>query len=311
MMRLSSVLTSSPSKAAAAKSVICLKSSNYPLLFGRAFSMYYAEQLGLAFCYQSMQADNQSAAMAALQTSFLGSTSCYWLGSFDDLSKSKQKVWAEFFKKYTGPHTLIVFSSASFSAPDIETIELPDVVDGLLFQKIAQMLGQKKVSFQSPLFGQTNKISLDEAYLFVKYDGVLGKGSATFAKDWLPDMVVPEVSLFSLSQALFDRKASSFFRLWKQLAHRYAAPFWITFWSEQMWRAYHYILYQKKGKQLDAKKMGYRLPFSFLNRAWRNYTLEELKSYHHFLYDMDHHVKNGGSTHILDLFYAMVLEKNR
>jgi len=308
MMKLSSFLTQKTVNNEAVKAVVCLQGTAYPLLFGRAFAQSYAELIGMPLSYQSMQAENQSAAMAALQTSFLGTASCYWLGNFDDLSKGKQKVWAEFLKAYTGPHTLLFYSAASFDGSEFfETIELPDAVDVSLFSKIAQMLGAEVVSFRSQLFRQTNALSLDEAYLFVKYDAVLGKGSQEFVTDWLPDMIVPEVSLFSLSQALFDRKASSFFRLWKQLSHRYSAPFWTTFWSEQMWRAYHYVTFQKKGKPLEAKKIGYRLPFSFLNRTWRNHKLDDLKAYHHFLYDIDFHVKNGGAEHALDLFYATVL----
>ncbi len=309
MMQSFSFLNDSFQLINSSKQVICFKSSVYPLLFGRACASYCAQLFGLSFSYQRMQTNNQAAAMAALQTSFLGTSNCYWLGSLDELSPSKQKVWTEFFKSYHGPHRLIFFSSTFVSSKigSIETIELPDKVDASLFQNIAQMLGAQTISFRVPLFKQTKKVSLDEAYLFVKYDAVLGKRSAQFARDWLPDMIVPEVSLFSLSQALFDRKPSSFFELWKQLAHRYTAPFWITFWSEQLWRAYCYVRFQKRGKQLEAKKIGYRLPFSFLNRTWRNYTLEELKAYHHFLYEIDYQVKNGGSAYALDLFYATIL----
>lgn len=306
-MKLLSFLSDTKNTQKTVKSAICLQGVSYPLLFGRACAQRYAELIGMSFSYQNMQAENQSAAMAALQTSFLGSTSCYWLGNFDDLSKGKQKVWAEFLKAYSGPHVVLFYSAASFNGgAQFETIELPDAVDVSLFSKIAQMLGVSNVSFASQLYRQTSSLSLDEAYLFVKYDAVLGKGSQEFVTDWLPDMIVPEVSLFSLSQALFDRKASSFFRLWKQLSHRYSAPFWTTFWSEQMWRAYHYVTFQKKGKQLEAKKIGYRLPFSFLNRTWRNHKLDDLKAYHHFLYEIDFHVKNGGADHALDLFYATV-----
>ncbi len=308
MIQLSSFLTDSTQLTDIIKQrVICFKSSVYPPLFGRACASYCAELLGLSLSYQSMQIDKQIAAMAALQTSFLGTTFCYWLGSLDELSTSKQKVWTEFFKSYHGPHTLIFFSSDFSKIRSIATVDLPDKVDAVLFQNIAQMLGAKTVSFRAQLFKQTEKVLLDEVYFFVKYDAVLGKQSAQFARDWLPDMIVPEVSLFSLSQALFDRKPSSFFRLWKQIAHRYTAPFWITFWSEQLWRAYCYIRFQKMGKRLEAKKIGYRLPFSFLNRTWRNYTLEELKEYHHFLYEIDYHVKNSGSAYALDLFYSTVL----
>lgn len=310
-MKLSSFLTDTTVTRNTTQPVFCLQGKMYPLLFGRACAQQYAKRIGLPFSYQSMHGDNQSAAMAALQTSFLGTTSCYWLGNLDELSKSKQKVWVDFLKAYSGPHVVFFYSTISFDeAGSCRMIELPDTVDIALFHRIAQMLGSKRVSFSSHVFQQTQALSLDEAYLFVQYDAVLGKESDEFVSDWLPDMIVPEVSLFSLSQALFDRKALSFFKLWKQLSHRYSVPFWTTFWSEQMWRAYHYVMYQKKGKQLEAKKIGYRLPFSFLNRSWRNHALDDLKAHHHFLYDIDFHVKNGGAEHALDLFYATVFSQS-
>ncbi len=300
MTRLTSFLTD---KAAFFQKVICFKGVRYPFLFTRACAADYARQQGLSFAHQHMNVENSVAAIAALQTTFLGAHFCYWLGSFDELSKSKQKIWTAFLSQYEGPHTLLFFSSAFFGAK-VAIVELPDYVDISLFQKITDMVQKKVVSFRGPLFRHTDTLSLDESYLLVQYDTVLGKGSAEFVRDWLPDIIVPELSLFSLSQAFFDRKASSFFARWRQLASRYAAPFWITFWSEQLWRAYCYVRFQKMGKHAEAKKIGYRLPFSLLHRTRCNYTLDELKAQHAFLYDIDYQVKNGGSAYALDLFYA-------
>jgi hypothetical protein len=288
--------------------VVCLQSEQYPLLFGRKFTQYVAEKRTIPFAYQSMKSDNQAATMAALQTSFLGSHSCYWLGSLDELPKSKQQQWIDFFSTYTGPHYLVFSTAISCaSIQTIEVVEVPHALDAASLSSISPLFAGKSLSFKGDLFLQTDKLSVDELCLFMEYDAVLGRGASRFAKEWLSQMVVPELSLFSLSQALFDRKAASFFRLWKQLAQKYGAPFWITFWSEQMWRAYHYVALQQKGKQAEAKKVGYRLPFSFLNRTWRRYSLDELQQLHHFLYDIDFHIKNGGHAYALDLFYATLL----
>ena len=72
-MKLLSFLSDTKNTQKTVKSAICLQGVSYPLLFGRACAQRYAELIGMPCSYQSMQAENQSAAMAALQTSFRGS----------------------------------------------------------------------------------------------------------------------------------------------------------------------------------------------------------------------------------------------
>ncbi len=291
------------------KPIICLSGYSYPLLFGRAFAQQMAKSLGYTLSYQNVQNDNSGAAMASLRTTFLGQKHCYWLGSIDNIGKKQQQEWLSFLEQYNGPHILLFFGQNLLKnkQENWNIISLPEDVGLPVFKNMAQFFEAREASFEQILFRQSEKITLDTAYLFLQYAQVVGQNSKQFATDWLPDMIVSEVSLFALSQALFDRNKTVFFSLWGQMAHRYSVPFWTTFWSEQLWRAYAYIRFQKLKKISEAKKIGYRLPFSFLNRTWRSYSLERLKKAHNFLYEIDHQVKNGGDAFALDLFYAIFL----
>ena len=65
----------------------------------------------------------------------------------------------------------------------------------------------------------------------------------------------------------------------------------------------------KKNDRVGAKKISYRLPFSFLNRDWRKFSLEELKGAHSFLYTLDYKLKNNCEPGYLDLFYMKLFNQ--
>lgn len=308
MITLRDVLSKPPSRQLH-KTVVCLKGASYPLLFGRFFARQFSQLQQIPLESLTMKTDNSALAMAGLQTSFLGQRRCYWLGSDQELSKKQLEYWQRFLLQYNGPH-IILFCTSTIpkKMPDSwQIIELPDTVDARLFQKIAQVTIGKSSSLSAALFKETKGVSIDAAVMLTQYGVVVGKGEREFVKEWLPHMLVADTSLFALSQTLFERKASSFFSLWKKVALQYSPPFWTMFWSEQMWRAYWYVLLQRKNKPADAKKIGYRLPFSFLRYQWRNYSVEDFQKAHTLLYDIDYRLKNGGSEYQLDLFFSLFL----
>jgi hypothetical protein len=120
-------------------------------------------------------------------------------------------------------------------------------------------------------------------------------------------VVAPAQSMFNLSTYLFQKNGDKFFELWKRIAESYSAPFWVAFWSEQLWRASMFVTLNKQRKYNDARKIAFRLPFSFINRDWHNYSADELAAAHDFIYRLDGRLKNGGSDIGLDLFYAQFL----
>jgi hypothetical protein len=120
---------------------------------------------------------------------------------------------------------------------------------------------------------------------------------------------VPELSLFTLSQYFFARDGMRFFKQWSILKDQYAAPFWISFWSEQLWRASSFIELSEQHNFAEAKRISFKLPFSFIQRDWKNVTVQELKRAHDVLYHCDCAIKNGGDPNVLELFYTDYLQR--
>jgi hypothetical protein len=291
--------------------VICLQATEYPMLFCRSFINFLSRTFAVPIISADMDSEHVVPRMAQLQTTFLGQPSWYWLHADTSLTKNTCDTWYSFLLAYTGPNKLILCSTKQIAKIPASwcVVQLPTSVDKSLFVHLANMVALKQSHDRDHLFKMVQKVPLDTAILLCLYVQLIGKNNQTFFDNWLPQLVVPELSLFSLSQALFARKSQQFFLLWHRLGSMYSPQFWISFWSEQFWRAYCYVRLQKNGKGAEAKKIGYRLPFLFLNSGWRTCDLSELQHAHHFLYEIDYHVKQGGSEYSLELLYARFLNK--
>lgn len=289
-------------------SVVCCTGDSYPLLFFSTLSrILNKKQPG------SMVSINHTndvvAIQAGLQSSFLGQTGCYILGSLDDLPRAKQEQWKTFLKSYQGPHTVLFFSNklSSFSS-HWTRVEVPSVLNFVTAQSLAtEYAPQLQKQFLDDLYMYTNGVSLDTFMVLLQYGMLVGKNSKQFFMDFLPKLVVSESSLFSLSQAWFGKQPRQFYRQWNKVRLSYSSQFWIVYWSEQLWRAACFVDLQNNKKPLEAKKVSYRLPFSFINRDWSRYTRAELIAAHNQLYDIDFQSKNGGSDVWIDWFLSRFL----
>src|SRR5581483_4322949 len=114
------------------------------------------------------------------------------------------------------------------------------------------------------IYAQQPQITLDNAYMLMHYAAMVGVPDTTFLTEWLPHLIAQEQSLFTLSTHFFARDAKKFLQQWKDMQPLYGEPFWITFWSEQLWRAAHYCDLMAHKELVEAKKIGFRLPFSFM-----------------------------------------------
>lgn len=287
-------------------SVICLQTKEYPLLFCRSFITFLATLFNKAITPHYMDSDNDAAVMASLQTTFLGQSSWYWLHADETLSKKSYDMWHDFLRRYTGPNVLIFCTSTALAKVPSSwfVLQLPDNSNAGYFRHIEYIMGIKQSFLGHHIFTSVRTMPLDTAVLLCQYAMLLKKNNETFFATWIPKLLPADVSLFSLSQALFERKSKQFFTQWHQVALRYSPQFWISFWSEQLWRASLYIYLQKSGKKEDARKIGFRLPFAFLQSTWRTYCVSELQEAHHLLYDIDYHLKQGGNEYSLELVYA-------
>jgi hypothetical protein len=111
-------------------------------------------------------------------------------------------------------------------------------------------------------------------------------------------------SLSALTEAFFAKDAQRFFSLWSALEKEYPEIFWIIFWSDHVWRAYNVIQFLQEKNFVQAKRMSFRLPYSFINRDWQKNSPSELVQAYQNLYSIDFALKKGSSFTALDLFYV-------
>lgn len=184
-------------------------------------------------------------------------------------------------------------------------VVLPDQIDKKFFKLLfaffirePRALDQRRID---ELFAKADSLDLDRACLLLEYLQVMGGQSKEFFEHWLHQLVVPQSSLFRLSQYFFARQRTSFLKYWHAVKDEYPEQFWISYWSDQVWRAAFYCKYMQDRKLADAKKIGYRLPFSFLQKDYRTITFNELLEIHESLYTLDYNLKHGGSPAGLDV----------
>lgn len=258
-----------------------------------------------------IQQYDQAKIIAKCSTMFLGMRSYYWFYNVTPLDQTHKKLFQTLVASYQGPHCLIFFalqSSGLTCSPEALIVDIPDRCTKDLFLELV-LFTQAGVSdamnfFAQQLFMNSKEISLDTAYRIVQYAPLLGTHQAFFIKQWLPYILDADNSLFTLSQYLFAKHEKMFFKTWATLEADYSDIFWVSFWSEQVWRATMYIHLMKTNNRQEAEKMAHRLPFSFKNKGWFSWKESELIAAHSFLYTADTALKNGGSLFNVELFYS-------
>ncbi|MFC1842129.1 hypothetical protein ACFLYU_00515 [Candidatus Dependentiae bacterium] len=259
----------------------------------------------------NLAAQNASTVKSKLETTFLGQKKFYWLEDVSALKAKDKSSWVAYLKNYTGPNLVAFYSDSAvklgLSNKNL-VIEIDPFVDQRTFIKLVQFCAKPKTkSFNKiilDMFSQNSKLTLDLACILMNYASLAGRKYKDFCDSWLVKIITPEKSLFTLAQYFFNRNPHIFFKLWRDLKDDYPEQFWITYWSEQIWRASNVIVLMQERKIADARKISFRLPFSFMQRSWRNFSFDELSNAHNFLYSIDYSLKNGGDPFSLDLFYS-------
>ncbi|HSC24947.1 MAG TPA: hypothetical protein VLB80_01890 [Candidatus Babeliales bacterium] len=293
--------------------VFCFFGREYPSLFFYYIVLFFKKN-NIHIEHLSCGGGDIARIKALLATMSFTGMITYFLEDFHILTTKKQQELLEYMTSYTGPHCLLLFStntlnelrSSQFSTSVMNNIALPETIasrDLSLVRFLVSDLIQDKTVFALQLAQVIDTMSLDSACLFAYYELVLGSNVEDFFSRWLMYIATPTSSLFVLSQYFFNKKVQLFFRQWAIISPLYAPQFWVTFWADQVWRAYVFCDVMKQKNYVDAKKAQYKLPFSFINRDWSSYSLVELCNAHDFLTIMDFRLKNGGSEIGLEHFY--------
>lgn len=306
-MKSSSWLSSLSTDALTSCTTVYITSNTANPLYMSSLLQSIQRSIGFSFVHLSVS-ERQTDIEHQLAISFLGQKQWYWLGSLDVLPSQRRTYWLEYLKMYQGPHSVWCHTNEPIANQKQSlTITLPDVVDYQEFVKMGSylfpMLSQERCSLFKDVFKERKALSLDAACLILQYACILSvQQIKVFIAEWVDLLLVPEHSLFSLSTLYFSKDTSAFLSLWALLKHVYSVHFWITYWSEQLFRAHQYIDAKRTKDVISAKKYAYRLPFSFIQRDWKKYTTDELCKAHHRLYELDFQLKQGGDECFLDLW---------
>ena len=233
------------------------------------------------------------------------------------MQPTKKEDFPSYLCSYNGPHNLIFFLSPeevkrSYATNNWMLIDIPDAINSsdalMLYPFFAHEL-QKTVFelFVKKIFEWYGAVSFETLCLLLSYAGLVGtKNIDQFFSLVGNKIIVPDQSLFSLAQDFLAGKASNFFKKWLIIEEHYQHQFWVTFWSNQLFRAQGFVAYMKKKDHINAKAIGARnLPFSFIERDWRRYQNNTvLIDAHQHLCDLDSHIKLTSYPHAFDIFFA-------
>jgi hypothetical protein len=288
-----------------------VRSDAHPLLFFSYFVSAIKKQVDCPVESVCVLETDSSLVMAKLSTSFLGMVSLYWFKNIAGLKPKKSKELIDFLKSYDGPNSVLfaVDETVACSAQDFNlTITVPDKIGHKEFIQLFEFFyGQEeKIRTQvlQQLLTQVTTVNVDGACLLMQYMRLAGRGSDEFLKHWIDKIIAPEHSLLLLSSHFFARDKQQFFSLWMTMEQDYAPQFWISFWSELLWRAYFFVEQSNKRQYAEAKRVSFRLPHNFTQKLWAQASLIELRNAHDFLYSVDCSLKNGGAATSLELLYT-------
>lgn len=292
-------------------SVVCFVGDSYSILFfmmlrdivskASDYPLQTIELEGLDYKYQAL-----------FEISFLGNTILYWAGNIHAISLDERKRFISYVKFYRGPHRIWFFANQWQEEIDknMVIVSLKENAEELADQ-IAVLLMKFLKKDISPIQSLIKKErwALEQTCLFLQYYTVLGKSQIPeFMEKWVDKIIVPEKSLFTLSGYFFSKNKYSFFENWYKIKSDFGIFFWISFWSDQLFRAANFIVLMRANMHIEAKKISYKLPFSFIKKDWTKTTASEMSSAHNALYLLDYSLKNAGSEDFFTLFFINFFE---
>lgn len=245
-----------------------------------------------------------------LETSFLGMQCLYWLGDTSGLKAKQKDDLINYLVAYSGPHKVIMFVDAKTEIGKSKHLTVVSMKEKYFFEDAKNLWitsdlkeAQKSAAFLHQLYKIKNSFTLDELYLLKNYQDLITADSKEFYESWVTRLVIPDTSLFTLSQLLFEKKEEAFFRLWLQIKPLYADMFWISFWSDQLYRSYFFIAFTQEENFAAVKQVSFGLSFSFMKQSYKQYQLFELQHFHEALFVVDTALKNGGNSYQIDQLY--------
>jgi len=294
------------------RTTFCFVGTTYPMLWFRMLfeNLQHKHLLPYPVQYLHFDATEKKALHATLSQSMLGDFSFFWLGNINAEKETKASLEASaFLFSYRGPHAIAFFTTQQpKNLPTASiVVQLPSAVDNKHLVELASFFGinldDKKKTLLKSIIPTSTTCDLETICMLLTYIELINPKYAEEYKNFLTNLIGTSPSLSALSEHFFAKNSRSFFQLWSSTRTQYPDVFWIVFWSEQIWKAHHVGAYLKEKNFVAAKRIGSRLPYSFMNRDWQKSNAKELAQAYEFLYHMDYALKTGSTFCSLDLFY--------
>jgi hypothetical protein len=300
--------------------VLWLRGARYlPSL--RSLIMEHAKARAVVFQSLSLHDLPFETIQSQCATSFLGESCRYWIGDCTDLLKKKQDQWRLYVTQYAGPHSLMFYAPTGFIPVVPASWVIVDIPEQLTAKQSERIMdcwynpseAHTMRSLVANLHTHSQAQILTETLLNIHmYLRVVGKSVHDFVAVYGPHLSTYQPSLFLLSQHFFDGNAVSFYTEWAKALPLYQIPFWVMFWSEQVWRAHAFITYMHAGDRNGAYEIGKnRLPYAFTKDGWRSIKSESLRALHDQLYALDTLTKNGGDAEWIELLFVRWFQERR
>lgn len=243
----------------------------------------------------------------AAYTKFLGQVSVIWLGNCSEYGAATQKKLISFLKTYSGPHTIVAFwNEKEYGHDGVGAVVYEKDFDFETIQLFFQYaLGKKITTTSSTIQGYTP----EQTIIFYLYTFFINDPNILIKNGWADKLFIRESSLFELSKLFFAKKKDPFFIMWNRVRDLYAPVFWTVFWSEQLWNAFLVVYLRQKKEFNTAKQVQGRLPFSFLQYDWQNYTSQELQQAHALVCNLDRNLKLSANPDSIDLLFYTFFRK--
>lgn len=290
--------------------LVSFTSDHYPYLFVSLLRSYVRQQVGIQNCVSIDEPSQLAGALSASQqTSLFPQATMYLYNRFEQL-ESKKTSFSGALSQYQGDHVIMIFAKEPIQGSTVH-IELEGAIDLLTFKALMLLAGaditdRVQTTLKALLF-RAPSLTLEQACLLIQYVRVTGNWFEQYTEQWLDLIIRPEISLFGLSQYFFAKNVVQFYRNWNSVATVYPEAFWVSYWSEQLFRASEYVAHQQQKQFNQAKAIGYRLPFSFLNLDWKKYKYHELRNAHNGVYTIDHEMKNGADGNLEVFFHSFFI----
>jgi hypothetical protein len=240
-----------------------------------------------------------------LGCSFLGQGKYYWLGYLDDYAPKKKQEILNYILNYQGPHTVSIFiendTAQKINKNNFNLIDL-SLVDLQAFASVLPWLGSEKKQY----FKKAS--SVDQAVLWQEYSYLVKENITNLIEEW--PLQQTDESFFNLAKYFFKKDSKNFFSLLHKLQDNYTAQFYISYFTDQLFRAIFYCYYRQNNMLEQAKAISYKLPYNLLQNEWQNLDIKHLQSKLIELYEIDFQIKNGGSSYLLDSWFLDYLHKN-